>query len=154
MIYLESDEAVLCPIPGSIQGKAVWGPRQLDLVRGNLVHSMEVGNRWSLRPFPTKILLWFNDSMTEKNNEKMWHQCKIRQMHICQQSGLSQGYQVQLLNAFPSKLLSCYTFNLPSHISTCSTSEYNSALTIHIKDQDCGNFMIILICLSFLENVP
>lgn len=45
MVYLESGEAGLGPIPGSIQGEAVWGPRQLDLVRGNLVHNMEVGNK-------------------------------------------------------------------------------------------------------------
>lgn len=69
MVYLESGEAGLGPIPGSIQGEAVWGPRQLDLVRGNLVHNMEVGNKWSLWPFPTKIMLSFNDSMTEENNK-------------------------------------------------------------------------------------
>ena len=28
-----------CPIPGGIQGQAVWGPGQPDLVRGNPDHS-------------------------------------------------------------------------------------------------------------------
>lgn len=50
--------------PGSIQGRVGWGPGQPDLasnlVVGNCWLCQGLGNRWSLRPFPTQDSLWWS----------------------------------------------------------------------------------------------
>lgn len=53
-----------CPIPGSTQGQAGWGPGQLEPMGG-----MGVGAQWSLKFLLTQAILCFYDNLCRAASE-------------------------------------------------------------------------------------